>query len=261
MPLILEGARFKACAVALRFRNGRRFSIGYARSVTGERILLVEDDVGIRRATAMSLEAEGYRVLEAGDGDEGLRCMGAESPDVVILDVMLPGEADGFEVCREIRRSSDVPIVFLTAKTDTTDVVVGLESGGDDYVTKPFETKELIARVRVLLRRMRAGAHPRRIVIGDLEIEPEAGEVLRAGEPVALTKTEFELLTTLASKPNQIFTREMLLELVWGYDYLGDSRLVDVHVRRLRAKVESDPANPSVIQTVRGLGYKAVARP
>jgi DNA-binding response OmpR family regulator len=128
-------------------------------------------------------------------------------------------------------------------------------------VTKPFETKELIARVRVLLRRMRAGAHPRRIVIGDLEIEPEAGEVRRAGEPVALTKTEFELLTTLASKPNQIFTREMLLELVWGYDYLGDSRLVDVHVRRLRAKVESDPANPSVIQTVRGLGYKAVARP
>jgi DNA-binding response OmpR family regulator len=224
--------------------------------MTDGRILLVEDDVGIRRATAMSIEAEGYTVIEAGDGDEGLRRLEMESPDLVILDVMLPGERDGFEVCREIRRSSDVPIVFLTAKTDVTDIVVGLESGGDDYVTKPFETKELIARVRVLLRRTRAGVRPRRIVIGDLEIEPEAGEIKKGGEPVALTKTEFELLCTLASRPNQIFTREMLLEQVWGYDYLGDSRLVDVHVRRLRAKVERDPGNPTIIQTIRGLGYK-----
>ena len=225
-----------------------------------ERILLVEDDVGIRRATAMSLEHEGYLVLEAGDSDEAIQRMAAETPDVVILDVMLPGELDGFEVCREIRRSSDVPIVFLTAKADVTDVVVGLESGGDDYVTKPFEAKELIARVRVLVRRMRAGSHPRRMVIGDLEIEPEAGEVRKAGKPISLTKTEFRLLCTLTSRPNQIFTREMLLEQVWGYDYLGDSRLVDVHVRRLRAKVESDPGNPSVIQTIRGLGYKAVVQ-
>jgi DNA-binding response OmpR family regulator len=226
--------------------------------VAGERILLVEDDLQISRATAMSLETEGYKVLAAEDGDEGLRQVAAESPDVVILDVMLPGELDGFEVCREIRRSSDVPIIFLTAKTDVTDVIVGLESGGDDYVTKPFESKELIARVRVLLRRMRSGARLRRIVIGDLQIEPEAGEVRRGEAPVHLTKTEFELLCTLASRPNQVFTREMLLEQVWGYDYLGDSRLVDVHVRRLRAKVESDPSDPSIILTIRGLGYKLV---
>src|SRR5919106_7039377 len=221
----------------------------------GGRILVVEDDRRVRRATSLSLEHEGYEVWEAADGEAGLRLLAEHSPDLVILDVMLPG-ADGFEVCREIRRQSDVPIVFLTAKTDTTDVVVGLESGGDDYLTKPFEMKELVARIRALLRRVRTEPAQSKIAIGPLEIEPEAGEVTVRGRPVRLTKTEFELLRCLASRPNRIFTREVLLEQVWGYDYLGDSRLVDVHVRRLRAKVEVDPADPKLIQTVRGFGYK-----
>ena len=193
--------------------------------------------------------------MEAADGEAGLRLLGEQDPDLVILDVMLPG-IDGFEVCREIRRQSDVPIVFLTAKTETTDVVVGLESGADDYLAKPFEMKELVARIRALLRRVRTEPAQKRIVAGPLEIEPEAGEAKVAGRRVRLTKTEFELLRCLASRPNRIFTREVLLEQVWGYDYLGDSRLVDVHIRRLRAKVEEDPANPALIQTVRGYGYK-----
>jgi DNA-binding response OmpR family regulator len=151
--------------------------------------------------------------------------------------------------------------VFLTARTEVTDIVVGLESGGDDYLTKPFESKELIARIRVLLRRMRAGTSATRMFLGDIEIEPAAGVVRKAGDVVPLTKTEFELLCTLAARPNQVFTREMLLDQVWGYDYLGDSRLVDVHIRRLRAKIETDPSKPRVIQTVRGFGYKAVADP
>jgi two-component system, OmpR family, response regulator MtrA len=224
-------------------------------TVPAAKILFIEDDRRVRRATTLALEQEGYVVLEAADGDAGTRLLGERLPDVVILDVMLPG-IDGFELCREIRKTSDVPILFLTARTDTTDVVVGLESGGDDYLTKPFEIKVLIARIRALLRRRRGGQAVKRIVAGDLEIEPEAGAVRVAGRSVALTKTEFELLRTLAARPNLIFTRERLLERVWGYDYLGDSRLVDVHVRRLRAKVESDPANPKLIQTVRGFGYK-----
>jgi DNA-binding response OmpR family regulator len=226
----------------------------------GGRILVVEDDRRVRRATSLSLEHEGYEVWEAADGEAGLRLLAEHSPDLVILDVMLPG-ADGFEVCREIRRQSDVPIVFLTAKTDTTDVVVGLESGGDDYLTKPFEMKELVARIRALLRRVRTEPAQSKIAIGPLEIEPEAGEVTVRGRPVRLTKTEFELLRCLASRPNRIFTREVLLEQVWGYDYLGDSRLVDVHVRRLRAKVEDDPADPRLIRTVRGFGYKLTSQP
>lgn len=219
------------------------------------RILLVEDDRRVRRATALALGEEGHHVLEAADADTGLRLFGEGEPDIVVLDVMLP-DTDGFELCREIRRISDIPIIFLTAKRDTTDVVVGLESGGDDYLTKPFDIKELIARIRALLRRTRTGPSRRRILVGDLEIEPGAGVVRVAGEEMTLTRTEFELLRCMASRPNQIFTREQLLEQVWNYDYLGDSRLVDVHIRRLRAKIERDPANPVLIQTVRGFGYK-----
>jgi DNA-binding response OmpR family regulator len=175
---------------------------------------------------------------------------------VVLIDIMLPG-VDGFEVCRSIRRNSDVPIVMVTARADTHDVVAGLEAGADDYLTKPFAPKELSARIRALLRRARTTepgiAH---LKFGDLEIVPEEGVVLRNGEEVHLTKTEFRLLVELASTPGRVFSREVLLERVWGYGYFGDGRLVDVHVRRLRTKVEVDPANPRHVVTVRGLGYK-----
>jgi DNA-binding response OmpR family regulator len=180
-----------------------------------------------------------------------------DDPDLMILDVMLPGK-DGFELCREIRTRSPLPILMLTAKTDTVDVVVGLESGADDYVTKPFVTKELVARIRALLRRTRDGGEQRqrKLTVGPLEIVPEAATVTKRGEPLHLTKTEFKLLLTMALRPNQVFTREVLLHQVWEYDYFGDSRLVDVHVRRLRGKVEDDPRDPRIVQTVRGLGYK-----
>jgi DNA-binding response OmpR family regulator len=224
------------------------------------RILLVEDDRRVRRGTALALEREGFEVLEAPDGAIAMRLLTERSPDVAILDVMLPGR-DGFELCRDIRKTSGLPIIFLTAKTETVDVVVGLESGGDDYVTKPFVMRELIARVRALLRRVQSESPMSRIAVGDLEIEPESGVVLKGGEPIALTKTEYNLLCTLASRPNVIFRREVLLEQVWGYDYLGDSRLVDTHIRRLRAKVETEPSSPTLIQTVRGLGYKLVGEP
>jgi DNA-binding response OmpR family regulator len=219
-------------------------------------ILLVDDDARLREIVGMALEGEGYGVRTLESGEEALGVFEADDPDLLILDVMLPGR-DGFELCRDIRKRSPVPILMLTAKTDTVDIVVGLESGADDYVTKPFVTKELLARIRALLRRARDRTSlPRTIVLGDLQISPDAATVTKAGDPVHLTKTEFKLLCALASRPNQVFTREMLLQQVWEYDYFGDSRLVDVHVRRLRGKIEEDPSDPRVVQTVRGLGYK-----
>ena len=224
--------------------------------MTGPTVLLVDDDARLREIVGMALEAEGYRVATADSAEVAMRLLDRDDPDLLILDVMLPGR-DGFELCREIRTRSPLPILMLTAKTDTVDVVVGLESGADDYVTKPFVTKELVARIRALLRRSRSpGPEPRRLEVGDLEIVPEAATVTKRGNPLHLTKTEFKLLLAMASRPNQVFTREVLLQQVWEYDYFGDSRLVDVHIRRLRGKVEDDPREPRIVQTVRGLGYK-----
>ncbi len=222
----------------------------------GTRILTVEDDERIRTAVKMALEDEGWSVEETANGEDALDAFLREPADVVLIDIMLPG-MDGFELCRSIRRSSDVPIVMVTARADTHDVVAGLEAGADDYLTKPFAPKELSARIRALLRRIRPPqpGH-QRLAFGDLEIIPEEGKVLLAKREVHLTKTEFRLLCELASNPGRVFSRESLLDKVWGYGYFGDGRLVDVHIRRLRTKIESDAANPRHVVTVRGLGYR-----
>ena len=222
----------------------------------GTRILTVEDDERIRSAVKLALEDEGWTVDEAGSGEEAIEAFQRNTPDVVLIDIMLPG-IDGFELCRNLRRHSDVPIVMVTARNDTHDVVAGLEAGADDYLTKPFAPKELSARIRALLRRVRpiVAGHAK-LSFGNLEIVPEEGKVLRDGTELHLTKTEFRLLCELAQNPGRVFSRESLLDKVWGYDYFGDGRLVDVHVRRLRTKVESDPANPRHVVTVRGLGYR-----
>jgi DNA-binding response OmpR family regulator len=222
----------------------------------GTRILAVEDDERIRSAVKLALEDEGWTVDEAESGEEAIEQFQRIAPDVVLIDIMLPG-IDGFELCRTIRRTSDVPVVMVTARNDTHDVVAGLEAGADDYLTKPFAPKELSARIRALLRRIRPSqpGHAR-LAFGDLELIPDEGKVLRDGTEVHLTKTEFRLLCELAESPGKVLSREALLDKVWGYDYFGDGRLVDVHVRRLRTKVEADPANPRHIVTVRGLGYR-----
>ncbi len=222
----------------------------------GTRILTVEDDERIRTAVRIALEDEGWLVDEADSGETGMEQFSRQPADVVLIDIMLPG-MDGFELCRSIRRTSDVPIVMVTARDDTHDVVAGLEAGADDYLTKPFAPKELSARIRALLRRVRVTPHDLPVIrLGDLEIAPEQGLVRKDGNELHLTKTEFKLLCELASAPGKVFSRENLLEKVWGYDYFGDGRLVDVHVRRLRTKVEGDPANPRHVVTVRGMGYK-----
>ena len=228
-------------------------------SPMSRRILTVEDDERIRTAVRLALEEEGWEVEEAASGEEALEAFSRIPADVVLIDIMLPG-MDGFEVCRAIRKISDVPIVMVTARADTHDVVAGLEAGADDYLTKPHAPKELSARIRALLRRVRStDAGSRQMVFGELEIIPDEGVVRVSAEDVHLTKTEFRLLVELASNAGRVFSREVLLDRVWGYGYFGDGRLVDVHIRRLRTKIEPDAANPRYVVTVRGLGYKLQA--
>ena len=221
------------------------------------RILLVEDDPSIREVTAIGLRNAGFAVTTAVDGIDGLERFRGEPFELVLLDVMLP-RLDGLEACRQIRRTSTIPVVMLTARADTTDVVVGLEAGADDYVRKPFEVPELVARVRAALRR--AGREPddaERLHLGPLSIDMAGRTVARDGREIPLTRTEFDLLVELARHAGQVLTRDVLLDRIWGYDYLGDSRLVDVAIQRLRAKIEGDPAAPELVLTVRGAGYKA----
>jgi DNA-binding response OmpR family regulator len=223
-------------------------------------LLLVDDEARIRRVLRLALEDEGYQVSEAANGYDALAVLRREPPDVVLLDLMLP-DRDGFAVCREIRRTSDVPVIMVTARTDSHDVVAGLEAGADDYVTKPLVAKELSARIRALLRRVEP-ANTRQadvIEVGDLRIDVAAAEVSRAGTVLPLTRTEFKLLAELAGAEGKVLSREQLLSKVWGYGYFGDSRIVDVHIRRLRLKIEHDPANPKHLVTARGLGYRLVS--
>ena len=220
------------------------------------RILVVEDDERIRLSMRLALEDEGYTVDDVASGEEAVAHFADESPELVLIDLMLPG-IDGFETCRALRKQSTVPVIMVTARSDTHDVVAGLEAGADDYVTKPFVAKELAARIRALLRRSRPTETEASVLtFGDVELEPDAGVVRRGGEEVHCTRTEFRLLCELAFNAGKVLSREQLLERVWGYDYFGDGRLVDVHVRRLRIKVEPDPGNPQFILTVRGMGYK-----
>lgn len=218
------------------------------------RVLVVDDDPALAEMLGIVLRGEGYEPSFVGDGASALAAFRATKPDLVLLDLMLPGR-DGIDVCRDIRAESGVPIVMLTARADTQDVVRGLESGADDYVVKPFKPTELVARVRARLRR--EDPEPELLHLLDVEIDVAGHVVRRAGEPVSLTPLEFDLLAALARRPRQVFTREMLLSQVWGYKNPADTRLVNVHVQRLRAKVERDPERPEIVVTVRGVGYKA----
>ena len=219
------------------------------------KILVVDDDPAIAEMLTIVLQGEGFRTVVVGDGVEAVKAAEEHNPDLILLDVMLPG-MNGIDVCKAIRETSTVPIVMLTARTDTVDVVLGLESGADDYVHKPFKPKELVARVRARLRRTPEEAPAETIEVADLKIDVPGHQVIRDGQEIALTPIEFDLLVALASRPRQVFSREELLEQVWGYRKSSDTRLVNVHIQRLRSKVEKDPDDPKIIQTVRGIGYK-----
>lgn len=222
--------------------------------MTNAKILVVDDDPAISEMLTIVLQAEGFDTVAVMDGGEAVGAFEREQPDLVLLDLMLPG-MNGVDICRAIRQDSMVPIVMLTAKTDTVDVVLGLESGADDYVSKPFKPKELVARIRARLRR--TDEEPNELIeVGDLVIDVPGHLVRRGEEEIQLTPLEFDLLLEMARKPRQVFSREELLEKVWGYRHASDTRLVNVHVQRLRAKIEKDPENPQIILTVRGVGYK-----
>jgi len=222
-------------------------------------LLFIEDDDQIRLALSMALEDEGYEVAQAANGTSGLAAFDEAESDLVLLDLKLP-DISGFDVCRALRARSIVPIIMVTAQTDTHDMVAGLEAGADDYVTKPVVAKELAARIRALLRRVQLQdtQAPRATRFGDVELRREQGVVLKGGEELRLTKTEFRLMCEFADNVGLVLSRDQLLERVWGYEYLGDSRLVDAHVRRLRVKIEDHADDPQVIMTVRGLGYRLV---
>ncbi|MFF0145545.1 response regulator transcription factor [Amycolatopsis sulphurea] len=217
-------------------------------------ILLIEDDPLVRRGLELALSRHGHAVRTAETGEAGLDAFAASTPDLVVLDLMLPG-IDGFEVCRRIRRAGDVPVIMLTARGDDFDVVGGLAAGADDYVIKPAQPTVLDARIRAVLRRTQGSGEGVRMH-GDLRIDTASLTVSLRGEPVPLTPTELRLLLTVSRGPGRVFSRQQLLEEVWEHDYLGDSRLVDNCVQRLRAKIETDPANPVYVQTVRGFGYR-----
>ncbi|MCU1629605.1 MAG: two component transcriptional regulator, winged helix family [Pseudonocardia sp.] len=219
------------------------------------RVLVVDDDPALAEMLTIVLRGEGFDTAVVGDGTRALPAVRDMRPDVVLLDLMLPG-MNGIDVCRAIRAESGVPIIMLTAKSDTVDIVLGLESGADDYVVKPFKPKELVARIRARVRRTETEPAVQ-LSIGDVTIDVPAHQVTRDGRHIALTPLEFDLLVALARKPRQVFTREVLLEQVWGYRHAADTRLVNVHVQRLRSKVEKDPEHPEVVLTVRGVGYKA----
>ena len=223
------------------------------------RILVVDDEANIRRIVTSYLRADGFEVSEASDGEAALAMFDRVSPDLVLLDVMMPGK-DGIEVLRELRTKSDVYVIMLTARAEETDSVVGLSVGADDYVTKPFGAKELVARVKAVLRRKRDSAEPvgELMTLDGLTVDVARHEVMRDGEPVTLTALEFDLLVALASSPGRVYSRRQLLEQVWGWDYIGDDRVVDVHIRNLRKALGDDAAEPRFVATVRGVGYKAV---
>ena len=238
-----------------RFPDGR---ISWHTGRAVNTLLFIEDDDGIRLALRLALEDEGYTVHEAVNGSEGLTAFRDHDVDLVLLDLRLP-DISGFDVCRLIRAESIVPIIIITAQTDTYDMVAGLEAGADDYVTKPVVPKELAARIRALLRRVHLQeipAAPKPQVFGDVELRREQGIVLKGGEELSLTKTEYRLLCEFADHAGAVLSRDQLLERVWGYEYLGDSRLVDAHVRRLRLKIEDTPDDPKLIVTARGIGYR-----
>jgi two-component system response regulator MtrA len=222
----------------------------------GRRILVIDDDASLAEMLQLVLRQEGFETTWCASGDAALEVFRSAQFDLVLLDLMLPG-LDGVAVCRRIRADSGVPIVMLTAKSDTGDVVDGLEAGADDYIAKPFKPRELVARVWTRLRRPPAESETDMIRVGDVTIDVSAHEVKRGSDPIALTPLEFDLLLALARKPHQVFTREKLLEQVWGYRHAADTRLVNVHIQRLRSKIEQDPERPELVLTVRGIGYKA----